>query len=635
MLLFILILLLLVMPVYSNQAQQESDMHVKEIVVVTASKTDTLIKDVARSVIVINKEEIEKSQAIDLIEIIKQKTGIHIAQNGAGPGSNTSLFVRGANSNYNLILLDGVPLNMAGGDYDLGDISLDNVQKIEIVKGPVSVIYGPYAASAVINIITKKEEPTSTISFAAGNYNTFHELIDLNLHYNKYKLNLYGSRLDSKRQLEINNEYYRTILGARFDYEVSENSNLNIHFRLNNAKDNYPTGSAGDRFMTLELYDPDQYIKNNEIYLASQYSFNYSNWQPIIKFSYTRLKLNYFDADSGALIDPFGEYYGNDISSRYIIEMQNNINFKAHLFTAGIEYQKELFDSINNYSVESFIGRRTNIGMYLQDQWHNNDKLFITSGIRFDKNNNYKVALSPQISISYKINADLKLISNIGLGFKAPSFWQTLGGGFTTGNPNLKPEKVASYDAGFDYFNKKISMKITPTFFINKFYDLIEYEPHFDASIPDYQNIGRAYSYGIELEIEKEFGGGFSSSFNSSYIIAKKDSQTNTEIEKLLLRRPKYSANLSVRYSNKRLTAEVTMIFVGKRVDLDYSKSMFAAERVWNPSYYIINIAANYKIREHVKATIRLENLLNKHYEEVFGYTAKKRSILLGVDVSW
>jgi vitamin B12 transporter len=631
------ILLVMCSFLYCEQADDQSSITIKEEIVVTASKTDVSLKDVSRSVIIITKEDIERANTTDLVDIIKEKAGIHIAQNGAGPGSNSSLFVRGANSNYNLILLDGVPLNMPGGDYDLGDLALDGVERIEIVKGSMSVLYGPYAAASVINIITNKSKETSArIGFSMGNYSTFHEVAELNLNRDKYQFHLYGSRLDSDRQLEINNKYYRTLMGMKMDYAISEKSSFDFNVRWNDAKDNYPTGSAGDRFITLDLYDPDQYIKNNELLLSSQYSTYISNWQSIFRFSYTRLKLNYYDADSGILIDPFGEYYGTDTSSRYIAELQNNINYRNHLVSLGIEYQRELFDSIDNYSTESFKGNRNNLGIYLQDQWHNADeKLFVTSGIRLDKNSNYKAAFTPQLSMSYKIFSGGTIKSSLGLGFKAPSFWQTLGSAYITGNPNLKPEKAISYDLSLEYINNDYEFKIAPVLFVNKFYDLIEYEPHFDSDEPDYNNVGSAFSYGIELEMEKALPAGFSLKLASAYTVARKDDVNGTEIEKLLLRRPKYNANISIQYMREKLTSEMSMVYVGKRVDLDFSKSMYLAERVWAPSYYLVNISASYEVYKNMKLNIRVENLLNRKYEEVYGFSAKKRVVLLGIEVGW
>lgn len=635
--LLIILLLLFSMSVYGEQQKQELPLEVKEVVVVTASKTGVSMKDVARSVIVIDREEIQISNTTDVVELIREKAGIHIAQNGAGPGVNSSLFVRGANSNYNLILIDGVPLNMPGGDYDLGDLSLDGVERIEIVKGPVSVIYGPYAVASVINIITKKDgSKGSKVSFAAGNYGTFHELFDVNMNKGDWRFNLYGSRLDSERQLELNNKYYRNVLGMRLDYNVSRDSSLSFHLRWNKAKDNYPTGSAGDRFMPIELYDHDQYIKNSEVFFATQYGMRHNSWQPIIRFSYIRMKLDYYDEDSGMLIDPFGPYFGNDEVSRYIIEMQNNISYKSHLFTLGVEYQREEFNSMNNYSIEPFMGERGNVGLYMQDQWKDGrEKLYITTGIRADKNSNYNLAMSPQVSLSYKITADTFIKSNIGLGFKAPSFWQTLGGGFATGNPELKPEKNISFDLSYQYKLDRYKLRIEPAVFLNKFYDLVQYEPHFNPEIPDYENVGSAYSYGAELEMEKYISDGFSIKLSSAYIIAREDSDSEEEIERMLLRRPKYTANLDFKYDKDKLSSLFSFIFVGRRVDLDYSKSMFSAERVWAPSYYLVNISFRYKIRNNIKATMRMENLLNKKYEEVYGYTARKRTILLGLEIGW
>lgn len=635
--LLIILLLLFSGSVYGEQQKQELPLEVKEVVVVTASKTDVLVKDVAKSVIVIDRKEIEKSLKTDVIELIKEKAGIHIAQSGAGPGVNSSLFVRGANSNYNLILIDGVPLNMPGGDYDLGDLSLDGVERIEIVKGPASVIYGPYAAASVINIITKKEGSNrSKVSFAAGNYSTFHELFDVSLSYGSCRVNLYGSRLDSERQLKLNNEYYRNVLGMRLDYSVNNNSSLSLHLRWNKAKDNYPTGSAGDRFMPIELYDLDQYIKNDEIFFSAQYELSHNSWQPILRFSYTRMKLDYYDADSGMLIDPFGPYFGKDEASRYIIEMQNNINYKSHLFTLGLEYQREEFNSLNNYSLEPFIGERGNVGLYMQDQWRDKrEKFYITMGLRADKNTNYKLAVSPQVSLSYKIATDMFIKSNIGLGFKAPSFWQTLGGGFATGNPDLKPEKNISFDLSYQYNLGRFKLRIEPAIFMNKFYDLVQYEPNFNLEIPDYKNVGSAYAYGAELEIEKYISDGFSIKLSSAYLVAREDNDSEEEIDKILLRRPKYTANIDFKYVGNKLSSLLSLIFVGRRVDLDYSKSMFSAERVWTPSYYLANVSLSYKIRNNIEANMRIENLLNKKYEEVYFYTAKGRTILLGLDIGW
>ncbi len=613
-------------------------------IVVTASKTELPLRETTRSVIYIDQKEIKASHATTLIELLRDKAGIYISETGAGPGANSSLFVRGANSNYNIILIDGVEINMPGGDYDLGDLSLDGVDHIEIVKGAASILYGPNAASSVINIITKKDndkEKVSTFSFMIGNYKTATEKADLNFKIKNANINLFLSRLDSDRLLKINNEYYRNIVGLRFDNSFSERESLNFVFRFTDSKDNYPTGSAGDRFLPINLYDPHQFIKNKEWLLSTNYSISSSFWQGIFKMSYTKLLLDFSDEDDGILIDPFGSYFGNDTSSRLSLEYQNNFKFDLRTVSLGIEYQRENYLSKNNYSPEAFKGDRNNIGLYLQDQWSNKNKsVFITEGIRFDKNSNYKIAISPQFSFAYFISSNIKAKSSIGLGFKAPTFWQTLGGGFAVGNPNLKPEKSLSSDFSIEYFNEE-NISIANTIFYNRYFDQIEYEPHFNPQIPDYQNIGESRSYGYEFSSSISFNKRFS--LKSEYTFLKAE-QINVpvkpevkldmvpEINKLLLRRPKHLASITFNYQIKKSNIRLTSLYVGKRVDLDYSKSIFTPIRVFAPSYFKINLSADYSFKPNWNLILRIENLLNKRYEEVYGFTSKGRTILFGLE---
>jgi len=533
---------------------------------------------------------------------------------------------------------------MPGGYYDLGDLSLDGVDHIEIVKGAASILYGPNAASSVINIITKKDndkEKNSTFSFMVGNYKTATEKADLNFKIKNANLNLFLSRLDSDRLLKVNNEYYRNIVGLRFDNSFSERKSMNFLFRFTDSKDNYPTESAGDRFLPINLYDPHQFVKNKEWLLSTNYSLNSGSWQGIFKISYTRLLLDFSDEDDGILIDPFGSFFGSDSSSRLSLEYQNNFKFDLRTISLGIEYQNENYQSKNNYSPEAFKGNRNNVGIYFQDQWSNNDKsFFITEGIRFDKNSNYKIALSPQFSFAYFISSNFKAKSSIGLGFKAPTFWQTLGGGFAVGNPNLKPEKSLCSDFSLEYFHKE-NISIANTLFYNRYLDQIEYEPHFNPQIPDYRNIGASRSYGYEFSSFISFDKRYSLKSEYTFLKAEQinvpvapDTQPYAvpELNKLLLRRPKHTASITFNYQITKANIQLTSLYVGKRADLDFSKSIFAPVRVFAPSYFKINLSTEYLLKSNWSLILRIENLLNKRYEEVYGFTSKGRTILFGLE---
>ena len=618
---------------YSQDNENKKKLSAEYQIVVTASKTDVPLEQTTRDVIIISREEINESHSSNLIELLKDKTGIVIAETGAGPGANSSLFVRGANSNYNLILIDGVQVNMPGGDYNLGNLSLEGVDHIEIVKGPASVLYGPNAASSVINIITKKEkEHNSKVSFSAGNYKTYYESAEINVSRSITHASIYGSRLDSTRELKINNAYYRNILGINLHNNFGQQGSLQMQVHLSDSKDDYPTGSAGDRFLPLDLYDPHQNIKTKELLFLTNYSWLHNKWQPILKFSFTRLSFNFNDPDDGAVIDPFGAYIGTNTAMRYALEWQNNITLNSHILTSGLEYQHETFESTDNYSSLPYKGNRDNAGIYLQDQWASSKKnVFLTEAIRVDKNSQYKLAVAPQFSYALAISTASKIKGSIGLGFKAPTFWQTLGSAYATGNPNLKPEKSFSTDITMEYALKRSELALSGTLFYSKFFDLIEFIPHYNSRIPDYVNLSNAHSYGTEISVHKIFYTHYSLHLNYTFTKAENESDKTAidYFQKALLRRPEHSASLTVHYSKTPVHFSFTSLFVGKRVDLDYTT--YSPEKVMMPSYLIFNMSADYTFYSHYSLTFRIENILNKSYEEVFGFTAKRRTLLIGI----
>lgn len=596
-------------------------------VIVSATKTETYQAEIGSSTTVITAEDIEKSGKRTVQEVLRDVPGLTVMQTGA-LGGGVSVFMRGANSGQTLVMIDGVEVNdpiEVSRSFDFGNLLTDNIERIEIVRGPQSTLYGSDAMAGVINIITKrgKSKPEIEGSFEGGSHNTFNENLALRGIAAQDKLNysISASRLDSEGISKAaggleEDPYHNLSLSSKVGYKVLDNAELSAVINYTDAVTGLDNGGNNDVSNYTSWYRD----------LAGKVSFDQaisSYWTHILSFSYhdiRRKDRRDWNADNDNIMSDW--YKGNNKK----VEWQHNISpVEWNTTTAGFEYERETGSS--NYSVvpdpwssSDHQDRKSvdNFGYYLQDQLKVWDRLFITPGLRVDDHEMFGTETTYKVSTAYLIpETGTRLKGSWGTGFKAPTLYQLYS---IYGDSNLNPEESRSYDFGFEqsFFQDKLFFDLT--YFHNNFKNLIDYVSIATSPYGEYRNVSRAVTKGFEIGAKIKPRDNLTFSANYTYTDSE-DKSTGLE----LVRRPKNQANFNINWGFlPKANLDFGMNYLGARRDSDWNS-------VKDKAYTIFRLAASYDVTENLQVFGRIENLFDREYQEVYGYETFGRSFYAGL----
>ncbi len=612
------------------------DMLESEEIVVTATRIETPSTRLGSSTTVITRREIERKGKATVFELLRTVPAVDVVQAG-GPGRTTSVFIRGAKPEHTLVLIDGVEMNdpiSPGRSYDLAHLTTDNIERIEIIRGPQSTLYGSDAMGGVINIITRKGEgrPGGFVSFEAGSFATFRERAGISGERGWMNYSIGFSRWDTEGISSAGEGYgntekdgYRnTSFSARLGLVPAGDVDVDFVVRYTGSEADIDNagGRGGD--------DPNYTVDSEELLLSMGLRFLLLNdiWEQKFSLSladHDRDYRNYRDADH-----PY-----NLSSSSYdgrVVEFDWQNHFYIHesnILTMGLESEKEEGES--EYYSESIWGpytttfRKRSIrttGYYLQDQISLWDSWFTTLGIRVDDNSRYGTKTTYRIASVYSFQkTGTRIRGSYGTGFKAPSLFQLFS---RYGNEGLEPEESTGWDIGIEQSLPGGTI-LGVTYFHNTFEEMIEY----DTKTSMYTNIAEAETRGVEMFVSLQPVDALTTRITYTYMETE-DRTTQSE----LLRRPRNKAGLDMAYRfSERGDVEMDVVYVGKRYDNDYST--LPARRVELDDYVVVDLAVSYRIGRHIQVFARGENLLDEDYEEVKGYGTPGRSGFGGVRFSF
>lgn len=629
----ILVFVVLMIMLVSGQvwAEEEKETVVKYDlgnVIVSATKTETYQGEVGSSTTVITAEEIKRSQKQTVSEVLRDVPGVTVMQTSAF-GGQTSVYLRGAKPGQTLVLIDGVEVNdpmSTDRSFDFAHLTTDNIERIEIVRGPQSTLYGSDAIAGVINIITKKGEgkPKLIGYFEGGSYNTFRENLGLSGSLGKFNYSLSASRLDSDgiNKASTGSEkdgYGNTTLSSKLGYKLFDNSELSVVARFTDSKTSIDDGSNDD--------DPNNtaWWRDLSAKVAFDQSIN-SWWSHNLSLSYHDIRRDYKDeADADHPTEDSESWYKGGNTK---FEWQHNFSpVSWGILTGGFEYEQE--DGSSYYRSGTYISKEdnksvNNTAFYFQTQLKFWDKLFITPGLRVDEHELFGVESTYKISAAYFIaQTGTRLKGNWGTGFKAPSLYQLYS---NYGDPNLKPDESRSYDFGFEQSFLKDKLSFELTYFYNDFENMVDW----DSLTWKYKNIGKAVTKGVEFGTKIKpldnltIGSGFT-------YTDTEDKDTGLE----LLRRPKMQANLSVDWKFiEKANLYFGVTYVGDRKDVIYD-AYYNQVRITDKAYVTARMALSYDITKNFQIFGRAENLFNEKYHDVHGYAMPELSFYGGVKASF
>ncbi|MEA3297227.1 MAG: TonB-dependent receptor [candidate division Zixibacteria bacterium] len=616
----------------SDSKEKKAKEEKTEEVVVTATRIETASSEVGSSITVITNQQIEQRQNTTVLEVLRTVPALDVVRSG-GPGGQTSVFIRGAKSEHTLVLIDSVEMNdpiTPGRSYDFANLTTDNIERIEIIRGPQSTLYGSDAIGGVINIITKKGKgkPRGFVSAEGGSFNTFTEKAGVSggNQWANYSLGIYHWDTDgisAANEKDGNHEkdgYENTSISTRLGVTPTENLDADFILRYINAKADIDNsgGVGGD--------DPNNKADLEQLFFRTQVRLFLFNdlWEQKLGFSLTDLDRDYrndTDADHPSDLDR-SSYDGKILK----FDWQHNLYLhETNTLILGIENEEEKGKS--KYYSESAWGPYTSsfkektartTGYYLQDQVKLWDSWFTTLGVRMDDHSKFGSETTYRIASAYLVQqTGTKFKGTYGTGFKAPSLYQLYS---QYGNQNLDPEESTGWDIGAEQslFDKKLILGVT--YFSNEFDELIEFE----SGTSKYINVAEAEAKGVEVFASVRPIGDLI--FRASYTYTDTEDK---ETGKDLLRRAQNKFGLDVNYQfMDKGNVNLSLVYVGKRDDNDYST--WPATRVELDDYVLANLAASYDITRNIQVFGRVENFLDEDYEEVKGFGTPELSAFAG-----
>jgi len=617
----------------------------REDILVTATRTETPTSLLGNSVSILTREEIEAQHATHVLELLRNTPGMNIVQTG-GSGGTTSIFLRGSNSNYTKVYLDGIPLNQPGGTVDLSALSTAGVERIEIVRGPQSALYGSDAIGGVVQIFTRKKSegagkhPVVDFTLEGGSHHTGSVAASVGGAHRGFT---YATEFlqSSTRNQDANGYLRRQSFSTHFGYVIRPGSTLDFYGRTERGRHGLPGPTA---FGPADL---DAYTRRRDYALGAVWQHDFSSaWRQRLSYSqaYTN-DLSENPIDSGCFLPqyqgqtaayPYCDYpYSSPIAAfRRTLNYQNDLFLSGHAISLGLEIEDERGD------VESTSVHRINHGYYLQDQFLLLPRLAITGGVRLEKNESFGFAAVPRISAAYLLRGGSGLWGmsrakfNYGLGIKEPSFLESFSRNFYyRGNADLQAEKSQSYEIGFEQDLAGDRIRLENNLFLNRFRNQIALQTvdpmTYEAA---FFNIGRSQAWGWESVATArpihslQLSGGYTY-LNTRVIDSTSPYNPLYRSGAPLLRRPAHSGSLQALWNLDKWTLQTDWNLLGRRADGDFyglGLTSIGRSSRWDAS-------VSYRCRPDVEVYTVVENLANRRYFEVLGYNAPRLQVRAGI----
>lgn len=578
----------------------------EDVVVVTATRTRQTLAETTSAVTVVTRAQIEAKKPRDLVEALRLAPGVSVAQSGT-LGKNSSIFLRGANSNQTLVLLDGVRANSpADGRFDFGLVPVENIERIEIVRGPQSALYGSDALGGVINIITRRAKDGETQSGGRvefGSQNTNKQVYN----FRGNGLTLSVSRNASKGFFD-NDDFKNNGLALRYDKALSDDSGLTFIFRGNSADG----GTPGQRDFS---FDPNARSRTRDFSTGVTWNNRSGQRRDRVILGLTDHRLRFNDALNAG--DPFSTFTDSTNRNRVLdLDAQSSFDLGAHKVTVGGELRREnaVLDSNSTYGVSQFSERTGTRALFVQDEYRRG-ALTLVPGLRYENNSQFGGNLSGRLAAGLEINDRFRLKSSVGTGFKAPSFNDLYFPNY--GNQNLEPEKSVGADIGFEYSTSNEGL-LNVAVFQNKLRNLITgvFVPPFSFQAA---NVNRATTKGLEISLDQPINDDWRFILNQTFLRTSSSGQP-------LLRRPKFNTTADLIYRKNKIRADFGLVAQGERFDISPS---YAVEKF--RGFTRFDLTLGYTLKPQTEIYARIGNILDKKYDEAAGFPSPSRNFVVGL----
>jgi vitamin B12 transporter len=654
------ILLAVLLPA-AAAAQRTDTTAVLQPVVVTATRLPTPVSSVSQPVTVLKGDELRARGVATVAEALREAPGAAVVQSGSY-GGVTSLFLRGGESRYTKVLVDGTPINSVGGIQFFENLSLDNVDRIEVLYGPASALYGADAMSGVVQIFTRRGSGPTTLDAEArsGSYNSHDASLALRggSHAAGYSIgagwhvtdgvaafnnaysngNLTGSlqlRPDASSDIALTTRYTSSLYHFPTDYTgaVTDSNSYTHEHRLVAGVDAARSLAAGLRVRLLG--------GDNEIHGLSEDTR--ASGIPETPFSKISAPTDgYRRFAEGRVEGRAGNLASITIGAQYQVEQERSRTVTRNYASSPADATPVVSDPSDD--------RRTTRGYYVTLQGTPVPLLSYDLSARYDDHSDFHNVATYHAGASVGLWDGARLRASYGTGFNAPAFYQTQGSAYNRANPELQPEQSHSLDVGIVQTLLDGRVRVSAGAFDQRFSNMIQYVAGEYGGAPDfavitpayYSNLTQARSKGYQAELSATLPSGLSGSASYTQTIAAVYAVPagyagSQQAGDALLRRPGHSATASLFYApSANWNAGASADYVGRRPDMDFTQ--FPSPTVTLPAYVKIGLSGSARVfhrdETSVSLTARVDNALGRRYQDVLHFPAAGRVLLIGARLS-
>jgi len=603
-------------------------------IIVTGSRVATTEDNLSANVTVLKRDEFDVEKPAKLADVLERVAGVHVDSVG-GRGGTGSVYVRGADPNYTLVLVDGVrvndPTNARGGSFDLSALDMADVERVEVARGPYSAVYGGDALAGVINIVTRRTAPTKgygTVDAMGGAYDTREISLTAGAPGAAGNWNM-GFSDSHEGELVRGNEFSSQRLSGSLDTEFSSGTTMNISGRYSKTKrEGFPDDSGGYEF--AEIRDVEKREADEGVF-----GVGVTHRADAATFA---LALGYFDRDdhidspgvAPGIRDPFGvpPSVVDTSLQRFTATFTGTQKF-SDLFTLayGAEWQRE--DGVSDGALDfgggfmfptSFELTRTSWAPFAEARLESSFGLSSQLGVRVDNPDGYSSVTSPRVRVAYEFaDSGFSVAGAWGKAFKLPSLYAL--GHPIVGNPDLVPERGESYELELSQVLE--GARWSATYFDGEFRNAIDFD---SGPPPMLVNRNRVDSSGFELAGQLDVGEQWK--LDASVTNAKSEiASTGGELRN----RPEWRAGLGAHWSpNTALSLAATVNYVGSSLD-----SSIATGDVELPSHTVLDVSAVWQVSPQFQTYLAIDNLTDEQYEQFVGFEVRGIAPRLGVKLSF
>lgn len=594
-------------------------------VVVTATRSALATRRSPSSVSVVTGEQLKREGITTVVDALRRMPGLTVVQSGSF-GGVTSLFIRGGESKFTKVLIDGIAVNDAGGSFDFSTLSTDNIDRIEVVRGPASVLYGSEAMAGVVQLITRSgaERRRVELSGRGGGYGSFDADLSARGSEGALDYSAAGARHSSDGIHPFNSRVRQDVgsgsVGVR---GTAGDARLSVRFTENEF--HFPTNGAG------EVVDSNSQRRDDRIAIGldAGYAVTSHATLRVALASHDVHGVSENQPDSPG--DKSGYYYTTGDRTRRRsgdVRLDLDVLSVSRLSVGGqVEREWQASETQSNFGASGFTARRRTTGLYGQWLIAPVDRYTFALGGRYEHNEQFGDFFTYRAAGSADVAPRTRVRASIGTAFREPTFLENFGGAGVIGNAALVPERARSIDVGVEQGIGRRAT-VSATYFANSFRDLIDYK--YSATAPNYFNLARTRTTGAELEGRVSLPAGLYADASFTYLDARVVDPGVSSAATApfapgarLLRRPMHTFDAGLGYHAAGTTVDVRAHRVGAREDNYYPSDFSSTQHVRLAPYTRADLSGEAPLMARagsaIALTLRMENVFDARYTDVAG----------------